>query len=75
MLLNTCTENSIKGNDNSPPGRRDYVLTIDTLNIPFTTLQRIWGTSPQDVWAIAPGGDSDKRKGGKMERSPPYTNS
>ncbi|MCH7974860.1 MAG: hypothetical protein IH949_13445 [Bacteroidetes bacterium] len=60
VLLNTCTENPIKGDDNSLPGRRDYVWTVDTLNIPFTTLQRIWGSSPQDVWAIGPGGDADK---------------
>jgi hypothetical protein len=33
---------------------------VDTLNIPFTTLQRIWGSSPIDVWAIGPGGDKDK---------------
>jgi len=42
------------------PGRRDYTWTVDTLNIPFTTLQRIWGSSPQDVWTIGPGGDKDK---------------
>ena len=42
------------------PGRRDYTWTVDTLNIPFTTLQRIWGSSPSDVWTIGPGGDKDK---------------
>jgi len=60
ITLNTCTENPINGDDNIPPGRRDYIWTVDTLNIPFTTLQRIWGSSPQDVWAIGPGGDADK---------------
>ena len=38
-------------NDDLKPGRRDYTWTVDTLNIPFTTLQRIWGSSPTDIWA------------------------
>lgn len=46
--------------DELKPGRRDYTWTVDTLNIPFTTLQRIWGSSPIDVWVIGPGGDKDK---------------
>jgi len=46
--------------DDIKPGSRDYVWEVDTLNIPFTTLQRIWGSSSQDVWAIGPGGDKDK---------------
>jgi hypothetical protein len=33
---------------------------VDTLNIPFTVLTRIWGSSPADVWAIGPGGDLNK---------------
>ncbi|MFH0735679.1 MAG: hypothetical protein V1773_13420 [bacterium] len=42
------------------PGRRDYVWEVDTLNIPFTNLTRIWGSSSSDVWTIGPGGDKDK---------------
>jgi hypothetical protein len=51
---------STEPTDELKPGRRDYVWTVDTLNIPFTTLQRIWGSSPSDVWTIGPGGDLDK---------------
>lgn len=58
ILFNTC--DSSEPVDDLKPGRRDYVWTVDTINIPFTTLQRIWGSSPTDVWAIGPGGDLDK---------------
>jgi len=57
-LFNTC--NITEPTDNLKPGRRDYTWTVDTLNIPFTVLTRIWGSSPSDVWAIGPGGDLDK---------------
>ena len=60
LSLTNCKENSINGDDNLEPGRRDYTWTVDTLNIPFTSLTRIWGSSPMDVWAIGPGGDADK---------------
>jgi hypothetical protein len=46
--------------DNLQPGRRDYMWVVDTLNIPFTNLTQIWGNSPNDLWAIGPGGDLDK---------------
>lgn len=46
--------------DTLQPGRRDYSWTVDTLNIPFTILTSIWGTSTNDLWAIGPGGDLDK---------------
>ncbi|MBL1212250.1 MAG: hypothetical protein HND52_02730 [Ignavibacteriae bacterium] len=42
------------------PGRRDYTWTVDTLNYPYNTIYRIWGSSPDDVWATSPGGDLDK---------------
>lgn len=51
--------NTIEPTDDLKPGRRDYTWTVDTLNYPFATLYRIWGSSPTDVWAISPG-DWDK---------------
>ncbi|MBM4172720.1 MAG: hypothetical protein FJ214_12685, partial [Ignavibacteria bacterium] len=42
------------------PGRRDYVWKVDTLQIPFTSLIRIWGSGPDNIWAIGPGGDLGK---------------
>lgn len=42
------------------PGRRDYTWEVDTLLIPFTILHKIWGSSPNDVWAIGPGGDLNR---------------
>jgi hypothetical protein len=41
--------------DNTQPGRRDYVWTVDTLKLPegySTVLSRMWGSSPEDVWAV-----------------------
>jgi hypothetical protein len=43
----------------SSPGRRDYTWTVDTLNIPYTVLTSMWGSSPTDVWAVGTG-DKDK---------------
>ena len=33
------------------PGRRDYVWTVDTLDI-YSPAYKIWGSSPTDVWTI-----------------------
>jgi len=46
--------------DNVVPGSRDYEWTVDTLNIPFNILTRIWGLSPTNVWATGGGGGMDK---------------
>jgi len=63
VITATTAFHSCKDNPVTPeikPGRRDYTWTVDTLNIPFTYLERIWGSSPTDVWAIGPGGGLDK---------------
>ncbi len=56
ILINSCTE-SITGPE-PEPGRRDYVWTVDTIKIPFTYLEKIWGDSPDNIWAVGPGGGS-----------------
>ncbi len=44
--------------DKVQPGRRDYEWTMDTISgkLPndIITLVRIWGSSPNDVWAVGP---------------------
>ena len=40
----------------SEPGRRDYVWTVDTIKQPFFDAFQIWGSSPDDVWVVGPGG-------------------
>ncbi|MFZ5947772.1 MAG: hypothetical protein ACOYU5_07365 [Stygiobacter sp.] len=40
------------------PGRRDYTWTVDTIKIPFNYLEKIWGDSPDNVWAVGSGGSS-----------------
>ena len=60
LFVLTISCNTTEPTDDIKPGRRDYTWTVDTLNIPFTVLTRIWGSSATDVWAIGPGGDLDK---------------
>jgi len=49
-----CSENTVDTTDLLPPGRRDYVWTIDSIdyeNLPtFIELKSMWGSSPTDVW-------------------------
>ena len=59
-LFTSAGCSSATGPITSSPGRRDYTWTVDTLNIPYTMLGYIWGSSPTDVWAVGPGGDLDK---------------
>ncbi len=59
IILFSC-ENPFSSSHRIKPGSRDYVWEADTLAIPFTILHKIWGSSPNDVWAIGPGGDLDK---------------
>ncbi|MFA6596645.1 MAG: hypothetical protein WCS69_02910 [Ignavibacteriaceae bacterium] len=61
VLLNLgCKKSPTEVIDNTQPGRRDYVWTVDTLKIPFTVLYSIWGSTPNDVWAVGPGGGLDQ---------------
>ena len=46
------------------PGRRDYVWTADTLEVPYgeyTSIFDIWGANSNDVWAISLGSSKDYR--------------
>lgn len=58
ISFNSCDDSPTE--PENKPGRRDYVWEVDTLNIPFTILQGIWGSAPDDVWAIGPGGALDQ---------------
>lgn len=57
-LLTSC--NTTEPTDDLKPGRRDYTWTIDTVKIPFNDLTRIWGSAPNDVWAVGSGGGLDQ---------------
>lgn len=52
LVINSCTE-SITGPE---PGRRDYVWTVDTIKIFSNNILQIWGSSPDDIWGVGPGG-------------------
>jgi hypothetical protein len=59
LTLLTCGDNGVE--PEVEPGRRDYTWEVDTIKfIPFNSLDRIWGSATDDVWAVQPGGDLDK---------------
>jgi len=59
ILLNTCNDNPVNPSDNIPPGRRDYVWTVDTIPVLNASMRDIWGSSPTDIWIC---GDADNRR-------------
>jgi hypothetical protein len=56
LILTSCKDNSVNSVDNTPPGRRDYVWTLDTLVTQNNSIHCIWGSSPTDVWVGGGGG-------------------
>lgn len=50
--------NTTEPKDEVKPGRRDYVWTVDTLKDDLWIAERIWGTSPNDVWVVGSGSTS-----------------
>jgi len=57
IIMNiSCNDNPVGPGNEPPPGRRDYEWVIDTLKIPFNYLSKIWGNSPENIWAIGSGG-------------------
>ncbi|AFH50631.1 Hypothetical protein IALB_2928 [Ignavibacterium album JCM 16511] len=55
-ILMNLSCNTIEPTDELKPGRRDYVWTVDTLDTQMNRIQSIWGSSPDNVWAVGPGG-------------------
>lgn len=52
----SCNRNPVYPEDNIPPGKRDYVWSIDSVdygNLAGTIqLESIWGSSATDVWGV-----------------------
>ena len=60
MLFNLgCKKSPTEVIDNTQPGRRDYVWTVDTLYLPYNPFTATTGTSPNDIW-VCSDGDADK---------------
>jgi len=59
VLLNLGCKKTLTGPVQDIPGRKDYIWSVDTLNYPYSTIYRVWGSSPTDVWATS-AGDWDK---------------
>ncbi|MBZ0183237.1 MAG: hypothetical protein K8F60_12345 [Melioribacteraceae bacterium] len=60
IILTTSCESPTEVIDNTQPGRRDYVWSVDTVKVEFDFLIKISGSGPNDIWAIGPGGGLDK---------------
>ena len=52
LLFNSC-DSPTEVIDNTVPGRRDYVWTVDTLDAPDNSYYGMWGSSPTDVWTVS----------------------
>ncbi len=59
LIFTLSCDNNPNGPEEPPPGRRDYVWEIDTLDIAFNDLSMLWGAAEDDVWAIGDGGEAD----------------
>jgi hypothetical protein len=44
--------------EQATPGKRDYTWKEDSLHISFNVMEKIWGDSPTNVWAVGAGGGS-----------------
>lgn len=62
ILILSCNESGTDPIDNTEPGRRDYVWTIDTISTPalWVSYVKIWGASPDDVWVVGAGSFADQ---------------
>lgn len=54
FFLISCKDNGVGPRPEDKPGRRDYVWTVDTIRT-FNPIYRMWGSAPNDVWAITVG--------------------
>ena len=60
LLINiSCKKSPTEPVESTPPGRRDYVWTADTIFVPSSRISHMWGPSPTDIWAISPPYDYD----------------
>ena len=53
IILITSCDSPTEVIDDSQPGRRDYVWTVDTIKVDasgYLTPLRIWGSSPKNIW-------------------------
>jgi hypothetical protein len=52
LIFNSC-DSPTEFIDNTVPGRRDYVWTVDTLDVTDNFYYNLWGSSPTDVWTVS----------------------
>jgi hypothetical protein len=57
LLFDLSCKDKAVGPEEIKPGRRDYTWTVDTIQIFSNNILSIWGSSPDDIWGVGPGGD------------------
>ena len=58
IIITISCESPTEIIDNTQPGRRDYVWTVDTLDPGpgnATSMFEMWGSSPTDIWLVGSG--------------------
>ena len=53
----SCDDNPVTPNE-PPPGRSDYIVTVDTIDRNYTVHRTIWGTSENNMWAGGSGSEN-----------------
>ena len=56
LYVNHDQKNKNMVEDIIQPGRRDYVWSVDSIRIFSNDIWEIWGSSPEDIWGVGPGG-------------------
>ncbi len=51
----SCNDNPVGPGNEPPPGRRDYIITVDTIDVIGEVFKSIWGTSENNMWAVGDG--------------------
>ena len=75
LLTHFCASNPVEPEADPTPGRRDYVWSLDTLDMPMNYISEVWGASPNDVWAVgAMGTHKDRLLHYDGEKWETYTN-
>ncbi len=50
VIINlSCEDNPVTPDD--PPGRSDYIISVDTIDVNYDVFNSIWGTSENNMWA------------------------
>jgi len=55
IMSMSCNDNPVGPGNEPPPGRSDYIITVDTIDVLGEVFHSIWGTSENNMWAVGDG--------------------